>query len=62
MAKGDMTLIDIYVDAADNAELERLNKAFDLRLTRIKRWWWFEESNASYRERVREGIRENFNQ
>lgn len=60
MAKRDMTIIDVYVDAADGAVLERLNKNFQLGLPR-KKWWILSERVDTYRERVRTGLIEYFN-
>jgi len=52
MAKGDMTIIDVYVDRATGNALDEFDSKFELGVPRQKRWF-IKESDASYRERVR---------
>jgi hypothetical protein len=59
MAKGDMTLVDIYVDGADGRKLELFNSQLKLGVPRRRRWFIKERADV-YRERVRAALLQRF--
>lgn len=56
-----MNIIDIWIDGADGAALDRVNVHFNLQLPR-RRFWIFKECNSTYRERIREAVRNQYSQ
>lgn len=54
--KGDMSILDIWIDGASGAALERVNVKFELGVPRGK-WLVFSELLERYRERVRGALR-----
>lgn len=55
MAKGDITILDMQLDMANGAALDRVNAAFEL--GQVRRWFEPRWLSGGYRERVREALR-----